>query len=285
MVGDEGDPGGTAARLTTAARRPAGPVPAGRSADVRAAYDAAADLWAAGPEQVYAALAQALLASAEVPLAGRRVLDVGAGTGVAARAALAAGATRVAAADLAVGMLRRAGPPLGRVAADAAALPFRAASFDLVVAAFCLNHLASVPAGLAEARRVGRAIAASSFTPGWTHPAKAAVDAALHTFGYRPPAWYTTFKRDSEPAASDPGQLGEQAAAAGFAAVRVRAVTVPTGLSTPAQLAAWRLGMAQVAPFVCSLDEPRRAGLRLAAEQSLAGVPPLVVSMTVLTAS
>ena len=80
MVGDEGDPGGTAARLTTAARRPAAG-PAGPGADVRAAYDAAAGLWAAGPERVYAALAAALLASADVPLAGRRVLDMGAGTG------------------------------------------------------------------------------------------------------------------------------------------------------------------------------------------------------------
>ncbi len=122
-----------------------------------------------------------------MPVAGRRVLDLGAGTGVAGRAALAAGAGQVVAADLAVGMLRRGAAALHPVAADAAALPFRDGSFDLVVAAFCLSHLGSVPAGLREARRVGRAIAASAFAPGWTHPAKAAVDEALRRYRLPPP--------------------------------------------------------------------------------------------------
>jgi ubiquinone/menaquinone biosynthesis C-methylase UbiE len=172
MVGDARGQRGDAARLT---------------ADLRAAYDTAADEWAGGPEHVYARLARELVAHAPVPLVGRRVLDLGAGTGVAGRAALAAGAELVVAADPAVGMLRRGGAALHPVAADAAALPFRDGSFDLVVAAFCLSHLGSVPAGLREARRVGRAIAASAFAPGWTHPAKAAVDEELRRYGYRPP--------------------------------------------------------------------------------------------------
>ena len=56
-------------------------------------------------------------------------------------------------------MLRQSGACGGwhPVAADAAALPFRDGSFDLVLAAFCLNHLASLAAGLAEVRRVGAA--------------------------------------------------------------------------------------------------------------------------------
>jgi hypothetical protein len=60
---------------------------------VRAAYDAAAGEWAGGGlEQMYARLAGALVAAAPVPPAGRSVLDLGAGTGAAGRAALAAGA-------------------------------------------------------------------------------------------------------------------------------------------------------------------------------------------------
>jgi len=282
MVGDQGAAGRPAAGLT-------GGPPA---AEVRAAYTAAADQWAAGPEQMYAALARALLAAAGVPLAGRRVLDIGAGTGVAARAALAAGAGQVVATDLTAGMLGRAGrqpgragTALGRAVADAAALPFLAGSFDLAVAAFCLGYLRSVSAGLAEAHRVAAALAASMFTPGWTHPAKPAVDAVLGRFGYRPPAWYAAFKQHTEPAAADPGRLAGCVAAAGFSAVRLRTTMVATGLSGPAQLAGWRLGMAHVAPFVATLDPPRRAALRRAAEDAVAGAPPLTVSMTVLTAS
>jgi len=264
------------------------------SADERAAYEQAAPLWAAGPERLYASLARALLACAvDAPaggglagggLAGWRVLDLGAGTGVAGRAAVAAGARSVVSADFAHGMLRRCGVDLHPVAADATALPFRDGSFDLVLAAFCLGHLDRPAAGLREARRVSAALAASSFAPGWSHPAKAAVDDVLGSFGYRPPPWYVTFKRDAEPWASDPAALGRDTAAAGFADVRLRTVTVDTGLSSPAQLAGWRLGMAHVAPFVCSLPGGRQAELRQAAEAAVTGTSRLVVSMLVLIA-
>jgi SAM-dependent methyltransferase len=284
------------------------------SAEVRSAYDAAARLWAEGPERLYEALARALVAHAlpartlpartlpartlpartlpartGAPVAGRRVLDLGAGTGVAGRAALAAGAGSVVAADPALGMLRRCGARAHPVAADATALPFRDGSFDLVLAAFCLGHLSHPDAGLREARRVGAGLAASSFAPGWTHPAKAAVDDVLGSFGYQPPSWYVAFKQDTEPRASDPAWLARAAAKAGFTDVRLRTVAVEGGLATPAQLASWRLGMAHVAPFVCSLSAARRAELRRAAEAAVAepavaGTGPLVVSVLVLTA-
>jgi len=231
---------------------------------------------------MYALLARALVAAAPVPLPGCRVLDLGAGAGVAGRAALAAGARQVVAADLSVAMLRR-GAPQHPVGADATSLPFRDRSFGLVLAAFCLNHLPSLTAGLSEARRVGAAIAASTFTPGWTHPAKDAVDAALCSAGYQPPAWYAALTPGSR--AGDPAELAEGAAAAGFTRVRVRAVDVPTGLAAPAELVSWRLGMAHYAPFMRSLDPPRRAEVRRAAEHAVAGAAPLVVSMTMLTAT
>jgi len=270
MVGDEVGTGGGTAELT---------------AGLRAGYDAAADEWADGPGQMYAQLARVLVAAAPVPLAGRLVLDLGAGAGVAGRAALAAGARQVVGVDLSEGMLRRGGG--GRpVAADAVTLPFRDGSFDLVVAAFCLNHLGSLAAGLAEARRVGTAIAASMFAPGWTHPAKDAVDDAARSFGYRPPGWYTALSPGSR--ASDPEMLADCAVAAGFTRVRARTMAVPTGLATPAELVSWRLGMAHFALFMRSLDAPCRAAVRRMAEQAVAtgaGAGPLLVSMVVLTAS
>jgi SAM-dependent methyltransferase len=270
MVGSEGGQGGTAAELT---------------ASLRAAYDTAAPAWTHGAERLYLPLAQALVA--EVEVAGRRVLDLGAGTGVAGRAALAAGARSVVAADVAAEMLRRCGPPLRPVAADALRLPFRDRSFDLVLAAFCLGHLPSLAGGLREARRVGAAIAASSFAPGWTDPAKEAVEAALRPFGYLPPAWYVRFKQETEPAAGDPEVLAAQLAAAGFGQVRIRPVTVRTGLSAPAERAAWRLGMAHVAPFISSLQARDATAARRAARRAVAAsaAAPLTVSLLVATAS
>jgi hypothetical protein len=148
-----------------------------------------------------------------------------------------------------------------------------------------LNHLRRVEDGLTEARRVGAAIAASTFAPGWTHPAKDAADGALRSFGYQPPGWYAALTPGSR--AGDPEVLAESAAAAGFSRVQVRTVSVPTGLATPAELVSWRLGMAHYAPFLRSLDPAGRAAVRRAAEQAVAaatGTGPLVVSMVVLTA-
>jgi ubiquinone/menaquinone biosynthesis C-methylase UbiE len=305
MVGDKGPTGSGAAELT---------------AGLRVGYDAAARDWADGPGPLYARLAEVLVAAAPVPLPGAAVLDLGAGPGVAGRAALAAGACRVVAADLSLGMLRHArdrgapapvspvpvspvpvspvpvspvpvspacgsGATWNPVAADAVALPFRDRSFDLVVAAFCLNHLGSLAAGLAEARRVGAAIAASTFAPGWDHPAKGAVDEVLRSFGYQPPAWYGCLSPGSR--AGDPEVLAERASAAGFTDVQARTADVRTALVTPAELAAWRLGLAQIAPFLRSLDGPDRATVRRAAEHAvagLAGTSPLVVTMVMLTA-
>ena len=160
--------------------------------------------------------------------AGWRVLDLCAGTGVACRAALAAGARSVVCADSAPGMLRWCEARLHPVAADVTALPLRDRSFDLALAAFCLGHLDRPVAGLREARRVAASLAASSFAAGWNHPAKAAVDEVLGAFGYRPPPWYVTFKRDTEPWASDPAALRRDTTAAGFTHVRLRTVTVDT---------------------------------------------------------
>jgi SAM-dependent methyltransferase len=251
---------------------------------MQSAYDRSADAWASGPEQVYARLAQALLDAAPVPLHGARVLDLGAGTGVASRAAWAAGAALVVAVDNAVGMLRR-GALTRPVLGDACALPFTTDAFDLVVAAVSLGHVTDPVRALREAHRVGGALLVSAFEAGWTHPAKAAVDKALTPFGFRPPPWYVVLKHEIEPQVDDPAHLAALATAAGYRDLLVRTVQVAVGLDTPAQLAGWRLGMAHVAPFVQSLPPSEQAAVRRAVESTLVGAPPLVIPLVVLAAT
>ena len=294
MVGEQGDRRGGTAPLRGGAAG-TGPLKGGADgvharlrAQVRAAYDSSAQDWADGPVLMYAPLAKALVRAAPAgTLDGQAVLDIGAGTGVAGRAALAAGAKRVVSVDLARNMLRRCGADLHPLAADAASLPFRDGSFDLVLAAFSLSHLPDLAAGLTEIRRTGRALAASAFSPQWTHPAKDAVDATLAASGYRPPDWHDWLKAHGESAAGDPARLAAQATAAGFTGVSVRTVLVETGIRDPAEFVSWRLGMAQAAPFVRALEPPARAELRRAAEHAVAaaGGGPLTVPMLVLTAA
>ena len=113
------------------------------------------------------------------------------------------------------------------------------------------------------------------------------MDTVLTEFGYRPPDWYQAFKRQTEPRSQDPDWLCAQLAAAGFNDVAVRTLNVRTSLGTPAQLAAWRLGMAHVAPFAAAMSADRRAALTQAAETAvtIAASARLTVSMLTLTAA
>ena len=104
-------------------------------------YDDAAADWAAGPAVVYAVLAEALLARLPADLAGLRCLDVGAGTGVASEQ-LRGRRADVVAVDLSFPMLRwQSERRPAALVGDVTRLPLAAASADVVVAAFCLNHL------------------------------------------------------------------------------------------------------------------------------------------------
>jgi SAM-dependent methyltransferase len=101
----------------------------------------------------------ARLRACGVGAAGQRVLDLGTGTGQAARGLVAAGA-RAVGLDPSVELLhagreldRASGVAVARVRARAERLPFRAGSFDAVVACQCW-HWFDVPRAAAEARRV-----------------------------------------------------------------------------------------------------------------------------------
>jgi len=246
---------------------------------VAAAYDAAVQGWTSGPEAVYTRFATAMLRTAGVSVTGARVLDAGAGTAVASRAALEAGADRAVAVDIAAAMLRRCGRGITPVVADATRLPFPADTFDLVLSACCLGHLPDPQAAVREAQRVGAVLVASAFAPGWTHPAKAAVEDVMARLGFVAPGWYVRFKRDFEPAVGDPVWLARMARVAGYRDVTVRSVEVSAGLSTTAEMVGWRLGMAHLAPFAAALPVQRLAEARRAAELALAGAPSLVVPL------
>ncbi len=93
-----------------------------------------------------------------------RVLDLGCGPGSASAALKARWGrkTQVVAVDLAQPMLREARAksrfwkPIHTVQADAAALPFADASFDVVFSSLCLQWVADLPRALGGLRRVMR---------------------------------------------------------------------------------------------------------------------------------
>jgi SAM-dependent methyltransferase len=91
-----------------------------------------------------------------LPEPGKRTLDLGCGEGRVSRFLRSLG-HRVAGADASPTMVRlAAGHPDAEpaVVADAAALPFRDAAFDLVVAYMCLHDIDPMPQALAEGARV-----------------------------------------------------------------------------------------------------------------------------------
>lgn len=101
------------------------------------------------------------LAAEAVEPAGKRVLDLGTGTGDLARELARRGAAAVVGADFTPAMLtvashRYGGGPYAWLAADGHRLPLRDASFDALTNAFVLRNLVDLPATLAEMARVLR---------------------------------------------------------------------------------------------------------------------------------
>jgi SAM-dependent methyltransferase len=205
--------------------------------------------------RIYGRLAELLVARSPVDLRDRDVLDLGAGTGAASRAAGARGARRVVAVDRALGMLqadRGARPPAA--VGDALALPFASRAFDVVVAAFSLNHLTDPTAGVREAGRVARrCLLASTYAADDGHAVKGAVERALAECGWIPPPWYT----ETKAAMAAWGTIDDVTLSierGGLVPVHVEAVRVPFPDLAPVDLVRWRLGMAYCASFVAEHD-------------------------------
>ena len=252
---------------------------------VREAYDATATAWAAGPGSAYDAMADVLLAAVPGEIRGASVLDLGTGTGPAARAARRAGAARVVGIDISSQMLVEGSGWDSVIVGDVTCLPIRDGCFDLTVAACCLGHLPDPRAALVETRRVASGVVASAFLAGWTHRAKSRVDAVAVRHGFVVPSWYSRLKADFEPTVDDPGSLEALARAAGYVSVEVTTTPVDVGVRTPEQLVSWRLGMAHLAPFVATLDPEQLTTLRAECVDAVADATPLVVPLVILAAS
>lgn len=120
----------------------------------RRKYDELADRY----EEIFPYVADVgqLLVDYARPASGSRVLDVGAGRGAVARAALAVGC-EVTAVDASKGMVDRLAADFPRIDArqmDAGRLDFPDGSFDLVTAGFVVQVLPDPHVALAEFRRV-----------------------------------------------------------------------------------------------------------------------------------
>lgn len=267
--------------------RPVAELTAG-AAGMAAAYSQTGAAWQAGPGRVYDRLAEVLVAASPLPLTGRLVLDVGSGTGAASRAIEQAGGRPVAC-DLAAGMLATlAGAGWPGLVADARALPLRDASVDAVVAAFSFNHVPDPDAALAEAARAvtpGGAVLASAYAEDDDHPVKRAVDAAALEAGWQPDPWITEVRADAAPRLATVERARAAAEAAGLAGAVVSHVEVPFPDLDADDLVAWRLGMAQVAPWLATVPERERAAIARRARELLGHAPPLVRRMIVIAAT
>jgi demethylmenaquinone methyltransferase/2-methoxy-6-polyprenyl-1,4-benzoquinol methylase len=130
-------------------------------------YDITNTLLSGGQDKLWRMATRKALA----PVAGERVLDLAAGTGVSTVELGRDGAWCVAA-DFSLGMLqagRQRNLPM--VAADALHLPFPDATFDAVTISFGLRNVVDPDAGLAELARVtrpgGRLVVCEFSTPTW----------------------------------------------------------------------------------------------------------------------
>ncbi|MBV8950717.1 MAG: methyltransferase domain-containing protein [Actinobacteria bacterium] len=224
-------------------------------------YAGAARRWAHGAALVYAPIAEELVATAPHPLTGRRVLDVGAGTGVASTVLTRVGA-RPLATDLSHDMLawdHHARPPA--IVANVYAMPVAPQSVDDVVAAFVLNHLVQPVRALAELRRVtrpGGALLACVYANSSRSEARDAIDDAARQRGWEVPAWYVELKREATPLLGTAPDFQRAAKEAGFVDLLVDERAVDVGVDEPEQLVDYRLGQANYSAWLDELG-PHRA--------------------------
>jgi SAM-dependent methyltransferase len=225
------------------------------------AYQGVADAWAHGPAALYDKLAALTIAGAATQLRGKLVLDVGAGTGALCRGLRTAGATPIAI-DTSTDMLRLIGDTAAlSIAGDMCALPFARGRFAAAVSGFAISHIDAPQDALREMRRVVQPhgwVIVAVFGAAPASPSKDAVDDVARDFGYQPPDWYVQLKTRTEPRSNTPTLLNECAATAGLGSIEITDVIVDPELKSPESIAAYRTGLAHMAPFVASLPDSTR---------------------------
>jgi malonyl-CoA O-methyltransferase len=127
-------------------------------------------LWAPtyAAETAVSALEASVVASLDVPLRGKRVLDVGCGIARRLGAAREAGASVALGIDLTPAMLAQARDEPLLAAADARALPVADAAFDVVWCRLVLGHLRALEPAYRELARVcapGGVVLVTDFHP------------------------------------------------------------------------------------------------------------------------
>jgi SAM-dependent methyltransferase len=225
------------------------------------AYEGVAAAWARGPAALYDRLATLTIESVAYELAGSLVLDVGAGTGALCRALRTVGAIPVAV-DMSRDMLGVIGDAAALpIVANMGALPVCDGGFDDAVSGFAISHVDDPEHALAEMRRVvrprGRVIAAV-FGAAPAGASKDVIDEVALEYGYSPPSWYIALKTRTEPRSNTPALLSGCAESAGLEDIEITDVIVDSGLDRPESIAAYRTGLAHMAPFVASLPDSRR---------------------------
>jgi SAM-dependent methyltransferase len=240
-------------------------------------YAGTARRWAEGATIVYRPIAGQLLATSPHPLAGRVVLDAGAGTGVAGTALADLGARPVAV-DLSVDMLTwdaRRRPP-GAVA-DVTRLPLGDRSIDDTVAAFVYNHLTQPELALGEAARVtrpGGALLACVYANASRSEVRDAIDQAARAEGWHTPDWYIEIKQRATLLLGTAEDMARVATQTGLVDVHVDERPVDVGVTEAEQLVDYRLGQAHFGGWLDTLDPDRAEGVR---DRLVEAIRPIMV--------
>ena len=243
-------------------------------------YAGAAAGWAAGAALVYRPLAAELVARSPHALAGRRVLDAGAGTGLGSAALAAAGALPLAL-DRSHDMLRwdrHRRPP--SVVGEVLRLPLRDRAVDDALAAFVLNHLREPADALRELARVtrpGGAVLASTYADTSHSDARDALDEELRRRGFDPPDWYLDIKEVTAPQVGSAAAMAAVARAAGLEEIATGEREIDVGVHRAEELVDYRLGQAQHTLWLATMPPARQAALR---DEVVAAIEPLMAPFT-----
>jgi SAM-dependent methyltransferase len=234
-------------------------------------YAGAERRWATGARLVYGPIAHHIVATSPHRLAGRVVLDAGAGTGLVSEVLAEQGAKGIAM-DFSFDMLawnRTHRPPAA--VADVCALPLSDEAVDDSVAAFVLNHLIEPAAGFAELTRVtrpGGAVLAGVFANASRSEARDRVDDTALEAGWQAPEWYRALKAKAAPVLGTAGDMAAAAHAAGLHDVTVDERAVDVGMTEPEELVEYRFGQAQFTDWLDHIGAERAAQVKKLAGDS-----------------